>query len=168
MVSNISITNKGKKCTSTIKLTALLTLCGVFPVIPLMIFLLKYYDRYLRRVKWQRWTKCLNSTLHFHSIQGSKCLSVFKQIAFMERQGGFCLQVAEALVNEQEACHTGAVLLCLSERINLCLSLPTLRASTASRVPQSTGCTSSTPPQAFTHLASSSQDASWVCDCYHH
>lgn len=91
------------------------------------------------------WILEQNSTLHFHSLQDSKCLSVFKQIAFMERWGGFCLQVAEALVNEQEACHTGAVLLCLSERINLCLSLPTLRASTASRVPQSTGCTSEQP-----------------------
>lgn len=62
-----------------------------------------------------------NSTLHFLSLKDSKCLSMLKQTAFMERQGGFCLQVVEALVNEQETCQTGVVLLCLSERINLCL-----------------------------------------------
>lgn len=65
-------------------------------------------------------------TLHFHSIKESKCLPVSKQKAFVERQEGFCLKVAEALVNVQESCHTGAVLLCLPERINLCLSPPSL------------------------------------------
>lgn len=70
---------------------------------------------------------------------GSPTVRRPKSRDFMARQGGFCLQVAEALVNEQETCHTGAVLLCLSERINLCLSLPPLRGlpSTASPVPQS-------------------------------
>lgn len=48
----------------------------------------------------------------------SHCVS-----AVMEREAGLCLQVSEAL-NEQERCHTRAALLCLSERINLCLSLP--------------------------------------------
>lgn len=89
--------------------------------------------------KWHEWwTKCLNSSsklLTAFPPQDSKCLSMFRQIAFMGRQGGFCLQVAEALVNEQEACHTGAVLLCLSERINLCLSLPPLRG-----LPQAARC----------------------------
>lgn len=92
--------------------------------------------------------------------QDSKCF--FTQIAFMYIQGGFCLQVAEASGNEQEACHTGDVLLCLSERINLCLSPLPLRASTVSRVHQSTGSTSS-PPQASANLASSSRDVLWVC-----
>lgn len=57
-------------------------------------------------------------------LRKAKCLPVLEQKAFMARQEGFCLQVAETLVNEQETCHTGAVLLSLSERINLCLSLP--------------------------------------------
>lgn len=54
----------------------------------------------------------------------AKCPPALEQKAFTARQGGFCLQVAETLVNEQETCRTGAVLLSLSERINLCLSLP--------------------------------------------
>lgn len=81
----------------------------------------------------------LSKIPHCISIKEGKCLPVFKQKAFMERQGGFCLEVAEALVNEQETRHTGAALLCLSERINLCLSLPSLGLHL---VPQNTGGTS--------------------------
>lgn len=68
------------------------------------------------------WISEPNSTLHFHQSQASVALC-FSKMPFIERQAGFCLQVAEAL-NEQETCHTRAALLCLSERINLCLSLP--------------------------------------------
>lgn len=76
-----------------------------------------------KRTQGHRCTKGLTFTLYFTPLWDLQCLPTFKQIASMERRGGFGLQVVEALVNEQESCHTGAVLLGLSERINLCLSL---------------------------------------------
>lgn len=52
--------------------------------------------------------------------QVSTC--VYVKSLYGEAWKGFCLQVDEAVVNEQN-CGTGAAHLCLSERINLCLSL---------------------------------------------
>lgn len=91
----------------------------------------------------------------FRTASSYSCLS--KWPLWRDRQD-FCLQVTRALVNEQEACHTGAVLLRLSERINLCLSLPPLRG-----FPQSVEClrglsAPASPPQASTYIGSVPQD----------
>lgn len=79
---------------------------------------------FLTIVRWeksQRNTNTPNNPIPQHILpKSSKCLPVFM---LWEREVGLCLQVYEAL-NEQERCHTRAALLCLSERINLCLSLP--------------------------------------------